>query len=361
MTVLAYYITGHGFGHAIRSVTIANTFSSGSEVIFRTAVPAHFFEREMRRPYRLEPAEFDCGCLQTDSVTVSIVETLERYKIIADRNRTLLDDEIRWCLENRVDAIVSDITPFAFDIARHAGIPSIAVTNFTWLDIYADYINDVPQFMPYLQEIHDQYARATLALALAPPLPMDYFPVIHSAPVVGRKGNPCRDKIFEWYSCNDSSGRKLALIYVGDFGMKGIDWKLLEHYRDWLFVGINSLPGEPANYACIDFKRFRYEDVIASVDCMISKLGYGVVSECMINATPLIYLPRERFAEYPVLRDGVEAWGGGIALSGERFLELRWEEALEQSLELSSIAAVSPAGAIWCGSEIERYAAGNCQ
>jgi L-arabinokinase len=33
---------------------------------------------------------------------------------------------------------------------------------------------------------------------------------------------------------------------------------------------------------------------------VISKPGYGIVSECVANATPLLYTSRGRFAEYDV-------------------------------------------------------------
>ena len=136
---IAYYITGHGYGHAIRSSTIVNALPLSVRVTFKTSVPVAFFQDELHRPFDYCRAVFDCGCLQTDSVSVDIPATLNAYKAIAENNRRSLDAEVGWCGRHGVDGIVSDITPFAFEVARSAGIPSIAVTNFTWFDVYREY------------------------------------------------------------------------------------------------------------------------------------------------------------------------------------------------------------------------------
>jgi L-arabinokinase len=62
---------------------------------------------------------------------------------------------------------------------------------------------------------------------------------------------------------------------------------------------------------------------------MIAKLGYGSVSECMLNGKPIIYLPRTFFAEYPILEAAVTQWGGGIKIKTEEFYKLHWDNALE--------------------------------
>jgi len=351
---VAYYITGHGYGHAIRSATIANKIAESTNVIFRTSVPCHFFEREMHRNYVVAPARFDCGCLQTNSVSVSIKETLNEYRVLAHKNRELLHSEVCWCRENGVTLIVSDITPFAFEVANAASIPSIAITNFTWYDIYHDYLNEVPEFLPFLEEIKSQYCMADISLSLSPALPMEYFSTQKSMPLVGRCGNSCRQDILKQYGAQNSTA-KIALIYVGDFGMEGADWQKLALFKDWLFLGINDLPGAPTNYCKIDFSRIPYPDLIASADCVISKLGYGVVSECMINATALIYLPRSRFVEYPVLEDAVKKWGGGVALSEEEFISINWHAALNRAVTIVNLQPPASDGAQQCAQAIESW------
>ena len=49
---------------------------------------------------------------------------------------------------------------------------------------------------------------------------------------------------------------------------------------------------------------FRYEDLVAAVDVVITKPGYGIISECIANDTALLYTSRGHFVEYDVLVSG---------------------------------------------------------
>jgi hypothetical protein len=44
----------------------------------------------------------------------------------------------------------------------------------------------------------------------------------------------------------------------------------------------------------------RYEDLVSAVDIVLTKPGYGIVSECIANGTRLLYTSRGRFREYEV-------------------------------------------------------------
>ena len=45
----------------------------------------------------------------------------------------------------------------------------------------------------------------------------------------------------------------------------------------------------------------KHEDLVAAADVVLSKPGYGIVSECVAHRTPLLYASRGRFAEYEVM------------------------------------------------------------
>ncbi len=348
---IAYFITSHGYGHGVRATAIANCFSTDVQITFRTLLPQKFFCEELNRPFSVLEARYDCGCLQSDGVTVDILSTLECYRKIADKNRENLEKELKWCAAQKVDLIVSDITPFAFEIARHSSLPSVAVTNFTWHDIYAEYLNWNPSFKPYLDEIIKQYSYADLLIALQPSMDMDYFRKRVEVPVTGRIGINRKESVLSRYGIN--SNKKLGLIYTGDFGMNSACWQKLNDFSDWEFLGLYDLPSRPSNFHLIDKKVFPYQDIISSVDCVVSKIGYGVISECFLNGTPLIYLPRKNFAEYPVLEKAVKKWGMGYCLSEEQYFSLQWEDALGHILHKKSHSRDAVSGAFMAADLIQ--------
>jgi L-arabinokinase len=323
---LAYFITAHGYGHGVRSCIIGDALAKNHKITFRTDLPIELFNEELKSPFSYKKGVFDCGCLQKNGVTTDVDATINKYIEIAQKNRTLLEKEVDWCRMAGIEGIISDITPFAFEIARKCNLPSIAISNFTWYDIYEEYLSDYSVFQEYLDEIHNQYRAADLLLALQPAQNMQYFKRQLSIPLIGRVGKNKRDAINTMFSIMPE--KKLGLIYTGNFGMDSAVWKDLEKLTEWEFLGVYDLPCNVDNFHLVSKKDFRYQDLIASSDVMISKLGYGAISECMLNGKPLIYLPRTKFAEYATLERAVRGWGGGFCITEEEYFSLQWEKAL---------------------------------
>lgn len=352
---ILYYVTSHGFGHAVRTAAICNCFNPGVNVTFRTAVPEHFFKEELTVPFKVLPAEFDCGCIQSDGVTVDIEKTLTTYAQIAARNDKRVQDEVALCKELGADCIVSDITPFAFQVAHLAGIPSVAVANFTWYDIYSHYTENYPWFIPELNRMKQQYGMANALLSLEPSIEMEYFGSKQTIPVVGRKGVCRREEICKLYGIKQE--KHLGLIYTGNFGLDTVLWHKLELFSDWEFLGVYPLKGNPANFHLIRKADCAYQNLSASVDVIICKLGYGVLSESFLNGVPLIFLPRSDFAEYPVLEKEVLAKKQGCKLESEDFFTLKWHDALKKALLLKpNCTEITNFGAQMCAAEIEKVA-----
>jgi UDP:flavonoid glycosyltransferase YjiC (YdhE family) len=349
---ILYYLTAHGYGHAVRTATLGNELSENIRLVFRTTLPEIFFREEVKKPFEVFPAQFDCGCLQRDSVTVDKKETLLAYRRLAEQNTARLAGEVQFCREQGIDGIVSDITPFAFEVACKAGLPSVAVANFTWYDIYEPYAREYPFFEPCLREIRNQYQMADLLLELTPSTGMPYFRKRRKVPPVAKPGTDIRGRLKRNLGLEDD--QHIALIYVGEFGLNHIRWKELERFRDWNFIGIYPLPGASPNYHLVDKKDYSYEDLVASAEAVIGKIGYGVVSQCRVNGTPLIYLPREDFAEFPVLERAIQEWGYGYRLSTEQYCDLKWEGALEEISGKGRPNPVFSEGAKICAREIER-------
>jgi hypothetical protein len=323
---VCYYLTSHGLGHSVRACAICERLPHDVHVTFRTAVPKALFDEELRRPFEWSEARFDCGCLQSDSVTVDVGRTARAYARIAVENTKRLRDEAAWLAQRGADIVVCDIPSFPFEAARAAGVPSLAVANFTWCDVYAEYAAEEPVLVGTVEAMREQYAGADMLAEVSPALPMDYFTRRVPVGVIGRRGGDVREALCD--SLDIRRGSRLALVYMGTFGMD-MAWERLGRFDGWTFLSVDPLPGSSPNTRVFDRKRFRFHDVAASVDLVISKLGYGIYSGCLLNGVPLMYLPRDRFAEYPALEGGIEAWGHGCRLTGEEFRSLAWGRALD--------------------------------
>ena len=58
----------------------------------------------------------------------------------------------------------------------------------------------------------------------------------------------------------------------------------------------------------MDRARVPFADVLASVDAVVSKPGFGIVSECVVNRKPLLYVDRPDFPEARILVEAIRKY-----------------------------------------------------
>ena len=131
MNKIAFFLSGHGFGHAVRNSALIEALPASVEVEIYTSVPERFFREEVRRPFRVIPCEIDCGCLQTDTVEVDVPATLARYLEIEAGREAAIAVYGSMLRAGGADLVIGDTPPLAFPIAKAAGIPAWCVCNFT--------------------------------------------------------------------------------------------------------------------------------------------------------------------------------------------------------------------------------------
>jgi hypothetical protein len=325
---IAFFLSGHGFGHAVRESALIEGLPADIAVDIYTSIHPSFFRDEVRRPARVIPCEIDCGCLQTDTVEVDVEATLARYAAIESRRQEHVAHFAPMLAASGADLVLADTPPLAFPIAKAAGIPAWGLCNFTWLDIYGPYVEKHPRYLEMYARMRGDYALADRHLRMFPHMEGDPALPAETVGMVCRSGHPHRAGFAARF--NLDPGKKWALIYVGSFGLEGVDWRRLSRYPDWEFMGLYPLEGAPANYRYLKKDlSFRYSDLNASCDLVIGKLGYGLVAECLASARPILFLGRKDFAEFALLKGLVEGRGMGSEIPLERFRKVDFGEELE--------------------------------
>jgi hypothetical protein len=72
-----------------------------------------------------------------------------------------------------------------------------------------------------------------------------------------------------------------------------------------------------------------YEDVVRAVDVVVTKPGYGIISDCIANGAAMLYTPRGRFVEYDVMVREMPRFLRCEPLSLEDFGAGRWRKGLD--------------------------------
>src|SRR5262245_2001366 len=138
-----FYVSGHGLGHASRDAEVIHQMARlepGVTVAVRSSAARWIFNgTSPHLPIAVTPIEVDTGVAQIDSIRLDENETvrlaLEFYRDFDRR----ADGEASVIKASGARAVVGDIPPLAFEAAARAGVPSIALGNFTWDWIYEGY------------------------------------------------------------------------------------------------------------------------------------------------------------------------------------------------------------------------------
>ena len=120
MPHVAFYITGHGFGHATRMAAVASTLARqkpGVEISLITTVPEWLFRINLPHEFRLRPRALDIGVIQADPIHLDPEATLEAYARLLKVQHTAVQEEAEILRRDGVDLVVADIPPAAFLVA----------------------------------------------------------------------------------------------------------------------------------------------------------------------------------------------------------------------------------------------------
>ncbi len=299
MSAILYYVTGHGYGHAVRSSLVIRALSQaapGLKIHVRTAAPPWLFHGA-DPPVAYSPLSIDVGILQRDSLEMDLAATLQACRDLHRRMARLIDREVAFAKEQRVCLVVGDIPPLAFEIAARAGIPSVAVTNFSWNWIYRAYLRAYPEFLPLIEEMETFYRKATLALTLPYPGDLNVFPVREEIPWIARVSSLTKPQAKAEFELPASL--PCILLSFGGLGLQRLPWEQLKRLDEFFFVATDGeTHRRDGNLLILPSAQLRYHDLVRAADVIVTKPGYGIVADALAHRTPVLYTDRGEFSEY---------------------------------------------------------------
>jgi len=251
-------------------------------------------ERTARAGAQLAPIEVDTGVIQIDSLTLDATASIARAEAFMASFEHRVAEELRFLREHRVALTIADVPALGIAAGRAAMLPAIAIANFTWDWIYEHYAAG----HNVARRIGDMYRDTTLALRLPMWGGFQTMPQVRDIPLVARRSGREPDEIRRALGIPPDT--RVVLASFGGYGLDGLNVEALRALPGYHVL----LPGaidEPAMYD----RGYRYVDLIKAVDVVVTKPGYGIISECAANDTALLYTSRGDFREYQVLVDAM--------------------------------------------------------
>jgi L-arabinokinase len=340
-TVL-FALSGHGFGHATRSLQVAAALGArvpGARLVVRSALPSWFLEAARVPHLHIEPASLDVGMVQLDSLRIDEGETARRAAAFYGQFESHVAREVAAIERLRPTVIVGDIPPVAFAAAARAGVPSVALGNFTWDWIYEAYPDFARVAPGAIETIRTAYGTATRALRL--PFHGGFAPmaaVTRDIPLIARKARHSRGEARRLLDLDDH--RPVVLASFGGHGLKLPYAEIASRGDFTLVLTDHEAAGAHAESRLRSFtfpdlarRGLQYADLVAASDVVVSKPGFGIVSECIANGAALLYTSRGRFPEHDVFVAEMPAVVRCRYLPQEDLVEGRWAEAIRALLD----------------------------
>jgi hypothetical protein len=332
--VLAAYVSGHGFGHAVRTATILrelHTLAPALPIAVVTAGPEKVFRDAVGAGLVFRSEATDVGLVQHGALVIDTAATADACEAFARGLPARVEREAAWLRDIEARLVLGDVPPLAFLAAARAGIPAIAATNFSWDWIYGHLARHEPRLAAPAEAARGAYASARLLLELPFAGDLSAFLRRQPIPLVARRPPVTREEARRRLGL---SPEPAALLSFGGLGLPGLDFQVLAGVRGFQFLSEPTGSPAPPNLRVLSKddlagRGLDYLGAVAAADVVITKPGYGIVSDAIACRTRMVYTERGDFPEYPILVRDMVRWLPAEYLSNADLLAGRVQAALE--------------------------------
>ncbi|EMY78783.1 glycosyltransferase family 1 [Leptospira weilii serovar Ranarum str. ICFT] len=339
---ITYYVSGHGFGHISRSMEIIlYLLRSFPELeIDLVTVREEFLstlshsEEDSKNLERLHVRNkiLDVGMVQKDSLSVDIRATAANLEEFDLKKSYIQISEIESCLDFETELIVSDSASLPFMIADKIKIPSLFVGNFTWDFIYAGYTKESSVFERAAKTLYEEYYHATFGLLLPFSCPAPSLAEQKPIGLVGRRPHLSKSAAKEFFKLSEN---KIHLLF--SFGAYGVetsrfDWERFDPEKYTIVLSgtdfdLTQIPNKQKD-GILKLSDVHYPDLLTACDFVITKPGYGIMSEAVYAKTPVLYTDRGNFPEVPYLHKSLNDEIPSAYISNEELFSFRLDKAI---------------------------------
>ncbi|MBI5921495.1 MAG: hypothetical protein HY847_07560 [Betaproteobacteria bacterium] len=297
-------ISAHGFGHLAQTAPVLNTLQQALPRLRLTVRSGLTHERllmRIRAPFEFVAGAADFGFVMHNALDLDLGASAARYR---ERHRywqDAVDREADFLRQQKPDLVFSNVSYLPLAGAAAAGIPAVAMCSLNWADLFAHYFGEETWAAAIHAEMLRAYNSAAAFLRVTPGMPMPDLFNLHAIGPIADVLLPRRDKIAE--RLNLPAAARWVLIALGgvDHPLPVGAWPRLSNVF-WLAPGTGQADRNDIRYFDASLP---FADLLASVDALITKTGYGSFAEAACQGVPMLYLRRPDWPEEACLIDWV--------------------------------------------------------
>lgn len=335
---LVVSISGHGFGHVAQTAPILNALNiHGLRITVRSSVPEKHLRSRIHAPFTLLPSEGDIGMVMSSALKVDVERSRAAYCSFHADWDARINEEARVLKSLRADLVFSNVGYLPLAGAQRAGIANAGLCSLNWADIYRHYCGE----NEISRQIQSCYAGADVFFRATPGMNMqDLTNLIKVAPIAATGTNQ-RDELNRLLGL--PTGEKLLLVSMGGIAARIPieDWPRIAGVRYLVQAGWKTSHPDAIFF---DTLPMNFGDLLASVDALLCKPGYGSFVEAACCGVPVLYVNRQDWPESPALTAWLRRFGLCRKITQEALLRGEISHELEQLWQAKKPDAQNPTG-----------------
>ena len=296
----------------------------------KTKIPAGFFNLYLEGPFDITPGPVDAGCAQKDAIEIDPVQSFKNLERFYSNYNERFQKETQWLEEKKIDLIISDTASLPLKAGKTLSIPSVLLSNFTWLDIYSGFPG-AESCRSLLNRLEEEYSQATLHILPQLHLINDVIPEKKEVGLLALRGRNIFERLKHELGPS-LKNKTLVFIYLGEAGQAGVAWENLPEISDCVFLSRDPLPTQIPNLIILD-QTYYYPDLIASSDLVCTKGGYSTFASAFSHEKPVLTCSRKNFCEYKAMEDFLTRHRVGHIMESGSFLSGRWGNDIKKALD----------------------------
>ena len=325
-------ISAHGLGHLAQTapvITALQTRLPGLRLTIRSALPRRQLARYVTGDFVHVFEASDFGFVMHNAMDIDLAASATAYRDFHHQWHERIDIESAWLKANRFTAVLTNVAYLPLAGAASAGIPCASLCSLNWGDLFIHYFAAECWAANIHREIVSAYRDADCFLRLSPGLPMlDLDPGRRReiAPIA-RLGKRARGELSRQLGI--AGGYRWILLAMGgmDFRLPVESWPRVTGVS-WLVPAAWRVRRDDVR--AFDATDIDFADLLASVDGVITKPGYGIFVEAACHGIPILYMQRDDWPETPYLSEWLARHARSCAISRSRLMKGDIIEALTQ-------------------------------
>ncbi|HMU31803.1 MAG TPA: hypothetical protein PLY42_12915, partial [Nitrospira sp.] len=218
---------------------------------------------------------------------------------------------------------------------------TIGLCSLSWDLVLEPFVDPAePDHAVIMRQIREAYANADCFLRVAPGLAVTAFRQMRDVGPIAEPSGPQTATLRQAVGATPSE--KVILVGFGGIALKTPPFEHMEAMHSFRFLFDGPVPAGLSRVSSLSAVGLPFKHILASVDLVLTKPGYGTTVESVALGIPVVYVRRYNFADEQSLVDYLQRHGRSAELSLDAFYQGHWEPAIREALAQSPASPPPP-------------------